>query len=56
MYFENHSSIKQIQENFQLNHIPLLSYTSTEEVKNCSKKLMPKKGQVLSKYLHNWLN
>ena len=49
-YFENHPSIKQILESFQHNHIPSIPYTTTEEVKNCSKKLMPKKLQVLTKF------
>ena len=54
-YFENHPSIKQIQDNFQHKHIPSTPYTTTEEVKNCSKKLMVKKLQHLTKCFQNWL-
>ena len=32
-HFENHPSIKQIQEYFQQQHIPSMPYTTTEEVK-----------------------
>ena len=37
-YFENHPSIKQIQENFQHQHIPSIPYTPTEEVKKTAQR------------------
>ena len=55
-YFENHPSIKQIQEHFQHQHIPSTPYTTTEEVKKLLQEVMPKKPQVLTKFLQNWLN
>ena len=39
MYFENHPIIKQIQENFQNQHIPLIPYTTTEEVTKMLKEV-----------------
>ena len=39
LYFENHPIIKQIQENFQNHHIPLIPYTTTEEVTKMLKEV-----------------
>ena len=55
-YFENHPSIKQIQENFQHQYIPSIPYTITEEVKDLLKEVNTKKLPVLTKFLQNWLN
>ena len=38
-HFENHPRIRQIQENFQHQHTPLIPYTTTEEVKNLLKEV-----------------
>ena len=45
-YFKNHPSIKQILENFQ----------QLKKLENYSKKLMPKKLQVLTKFPQHWLH
>ena len=55
-YFENHPSIKQIQENVQHKHILSIPYTTTEEVKKLLKEVNAKKLQVLKKFPQNWLN
>ena len=43
-YFENHPSIKQIQENFQHQHTPSVPYTTTDEVKKLLKEVNAKKA------------
>ena len=48
-YFENHPSIKQIQENFQHKHIPSIPYTTTEEVKKLLKEVNAKKASGFDK-------
>ena len=48
-YFENHPSIKQIQENFQHQHIPSIPYTTTEEVKKLLKEVNAKKASGFDK-------
>ena len=48
-YFENHPSIKQIQENFQHQHIPSIPYTTTEEVKKLLKEVNAKKASGFEK-------
>ena len=48
-YFENHLSIKQIQENFQHQHIPSIPYTTTEEVKKLLKEVNAKKASGFDK-------
>ena len=55
-YFENHPSIKQIQGNFQYQHIPSIPYIITEDVKKLLKEVNVKKLQVLTKFPQNWLN
>ena len=55
-YCESQPSIKQIQENFQHQHITSIPYKKTEEVKKLLKEVMPKKLQVLTKFPQNWLN
>ena len=55
-YFENNPSIKQIQENFQHKYIPLLPYTTTEEVKKLLKKVNAKKATGFYKTPQNQLN
>ena len=42
-YFENHPSIKQIQENYEDKHVPSLPYTTTEKVKKLLKEINAKK-------------
>ena len=41
--YENHLSIKQIQESFQHKHVPSLSYTTTKEIKKLLKEVNAKK-------------
>ena len=48
-YFENHPSIKQIQENFQHQHILLIPYTTTEKVKKLLKEVNAKKASGFDK-------
>ena len=48
-YFENHPSIKQIQENFQHHHIRSIPYTTTEEVKKLLKEVNAKKASGFGK-------
>ena len=48
-YFENHPSIKQIQENFQHQHIPSIPYTTTEEVKKLLKEVNAKRNSGFDK-------
>ena len=48
-YFENHPSIKQIQENFQHQHIPSIPYTTTEEVKKLLKEVNAKRASGFKK-------
>ena len=50
-YFENHPSIKQLQENFQHKHIPSIPYTTTEEVKKLLKEVNAKKASGFYKIL-----
>ena len=50
-YFENHPSIKQIQENFQHQHIPSIPCTTTEEVKELLKEVNAKKASGFDKIL-----
>ena len=48
-YFENHPSIKQVQENFQHQRIPSISYTTNEEVKKLLKEVNAKKSSGFDK-------
>ena len=48
-YFENHPSIKQIQEHFQHKDIPLIQYATIEEVKKLLKEVNAKKASGFDK-------
>ena len=50
-YLQNHPSIKQIQENFQHQHIPSIPYTTTEVVKKLLKEGNAKKASGFDKFL-----